>query len=141
VIRAIRPRLVRAALAALLALAAAAGPAAAVTVGDYQKWRLIDRTWRTTPTSVLEVRLLGIFQGLLLANRIIEKRGGRRLFCPDEATELTGRKLREWVDAEIKSPSLHGGKPYRPDTAIEAVVLVVAARKFPCKTPPPKAKK
>jgi hypothetical protein len=141
VIRPIRARLVLAALAALLALTAAAGPAAAVTVGDYQKWRLIERTWRTTPTAVLEVRLLGIFQGLLLANRIIEKRGGRPLFCPTGKTELTGHKLREWVDEEIHGPTMNGGKPYRPDTAIEAIVLIVAARKFPCKTPPPKAKK
>lgn len=127
-----------AALVALTVLSSAGRPAAAVSVADYQKWRLIDRTWRTTPTSLLEVRLLGIFQGLLLANTVVKRRGGKPLFCFAADTQVTGRGLRKWVDAELKSPSLAGGKPYRPETAIEAVVLVVAARKFPCKAPEPK---
>jgi hypothetical protein len=130
-------RAVFAALVALVALVSTAAPAAAVTVGDYQKWRLIDRTWRVTPTGVLEIRLLGIFQGLSLANRLIERRGGRPLFCPTGTAELTGRTLREWVDDELESPSRRHGKPYPPKTAIEAVVLVVAMHRFPCKKTAP----
>lgn len=125
---------------AVTALTCGTAPAAAVTVGDYQKWRLIDRTWRTTPTAVLEVRLLGMFQGLLLANTVIQRRGNNPLFCFTTETAVTGSTLRKWVDDEIKAPSIGGGKPYEPETAIEAVVLVVAAKNFPCKAPEPKPK-
>ena len=123
-----------------LALAAMAGPARAVTVADYQKWRHATRTVRATPTGLVEVRLGGILSGLLLANRRLGRAGSPVLFClPADAPDggmtdggMTSGALRKRLDAELKSPSRPGGEPWPPDTGVAAVVLHILQRAWRC---------
>ncbi len=119
----------------VLALAAAAYPAGAVTVADYQKWRHATRTVRATPTGLVEVRLGGILSGLLLANGRLVRAGGPVLFCAPAgapAGGMPGAELRKLVDAELKSPSRPGGEPWPADTGIGAVVLHILQRDWRC---------
>ena len=112
-----------------------AGPARAVTVADYQKWRHATRTVRATPTGLVEVRLGGILSGLLLANRRLGRAGSPVLFClPADAPEggTTSGDLRKLLDAELKSPSRPGGEPWPPDTGVVAVVLHILQRAWRC---------
>lgn len=118
-----------------LALVAPAGPAAAVTVADYQKWRHATRTVRATPTGLVEVRLGGILGGLLLANRRLGRAGMPVLFCPPADAPDNGMAsgdLRKRIDGELKAPSRPGGKPWTPDTNIAAVVLHILQRAWRC---------
>ncbi len=118
-----------------LALAAAAHPAGAVTVADYQKWRHDARTVRATPTGLVEVRLGGILSGLLLANRRLGRTGGPLLFCPPaDAPEggMTSAELRKLVDSELKSPSRTGGEPWPAGMRIGTVVLHILQRAWRC---------
>ena len=117
------------------ALAAAAYPAGAVTVTDYQKWRHATRTVRATPTGLVEVRLGGILRGLMLANRRVGRAGGPVLFCPPAGAPANGMAsgdLRKRVDAELKSPSRPGGEPWPAETNIGAVVLYILQRDWQC---------
>ena len=119
----------------VLALAAAAHPAGAVTVADYQKWRHATRTVRATPTGLVEVRLGGILSGLLLANGRLGRAGGPVLFCPPASAAAGGMAsvdLRKRVDAELKSPSRPSGEPWPADTGIGAVVLHILQRVWRC---------
>ena len=118
-----------------LALAAAAYPAGAVTVADYQKWRHATRTVRATPTGLVEVRLGGILSGLMLANRRLGRAGGPLLFCPPAdapAGGMSSAELRKRVDAELKSPARPDGEPWPTDTSIGAVVLHILERTWQC---------
>ena len=118
-----------------LALAAMAGPARAVTVADYQKWRHATRTVRATPTGLVEVRLGGILSGLLLANRRLGRAGSPVLFClPADAPDggMTSGDLRKRLDAELKSPSRPGGEPWPPNTGVAAVVLHILQQAWRC---------
>lgn len=117
------------------ALAAAASPAGAVTVADYQKWRHATRTVRATPTGLVEVRLGGILRGLMLANRRLRRAGGPVLFCPPAGAPpdgMAGGDLRKRIDAELKSPSRPGGEPWPAAAEIGAVALYILQRDWPC---------
>ena len=117
------------------ALAAAAYPAGAVTVADYQKWRHATRTVRATPTGLVEVQLGGLLRGLVLANRRLGRAGGPVLFCPPAVAAdggMASGDLRKRVDAELKSPSRPGGEPWPADTGIGAVVLHILQRAWRC---------
>ncbi len=119
-----------------LALAAPAGPSAAVTVADYQKWRHATRTVRATPTGLVEVRLGGLLGGLLLANSRLGQAGMPVLFCPPaDAPEdgMAGSDLRKRIDGELKSPSRPSGEPWPPDTDIAAIVLHILQRAWRCR--------
>lgn len=118
-----------------LALALPAGPAGAVTVADYQKWRHATGTVRASPTGLVEVRLGGILSGLLLTNRRLGRAGSPVLFClPADAPDggMTSGDLRKRLDGELKSPSRPGGEPWPPDTNIAAVVLHILQRAWRC---------
>ena len=118
-----------------LALAAAACPAEAVTVADYQKWRHATRAMRATPTGLIEVRLGGVLSALQMVNTLLIRNDGPLLFCPPGDAEdggMGGGDMRKLVDSELKSPSRPGGEPWPADTAVSAVVLYILKRKWPC---------
>ncbi len=121
------------AIAALLAGLAAA-PAAAITIENYQKYRLDSRTVKATPKTLLEVRLEGVLFGLMMASRRAQEAQRKPLLCAPDGARLSGPEVVEMVEREIKSPS-QGGKPYPPETAVEDVLLVAAQRRWPCPAP------
>jgi hypothetical protein len=111
------------------------GPSRALTVENYQKWRLDTRSVAVSRQAVLEIRFLGVFEGLLLANTIAAQRQQQPTFCPPKGAHLSGRALRKLVDAELKQPSLNKGRPYDTKTSVDFVLLVVVAKKWPCAKP------
>src|SRR5688500_6419349 len=104
----------------------ACSPAQAITVENYQKYRLDSRTVKATPKTLLEVRMEGVLHGLLMANRRARAMQGRPLFCAPDDLKLPGSEVIDMVERELKSPSQDGGRTYSPDTAVEEVLLVAA---------------
>jgi hypothetical protein len=114
------------------ACALAFSPAGAISIENYQKYRLDSRTVKATPKSLLEVRMEGVLHGLLMANRRARSMQMRPLFCAPDDIKVPGSEVVEMVERELKAPSQNGGKPYSPDTAVEEVLLVAAQRRWPC---------
>jgi hypothetical protein len=118
--------------AALLAIAGATSGAGAITLENYQKYRLDTRTVNATTKSLVEVRLEGVLHGLNMANQRLRAAGGKPLFCAPAELRLRGKEVMDLLDGELKSPSGREGRPYAQDTAIEDVLLIAAQRRWPC---------
>ncbi len=119
-------------LGALALFAACAQGAGAITLENYQKYRMDSRTVNATSKSLVEVRLEGVLHGLIMANTRIKAAGGKPLFCAPADLRMRGRDVIDMLDAELKSPSGRDAKPYPGDTAIEDVLLIAAQRRWAC---------
>jgi hypothetical protein len=128
------PTFHRSGLAAALAACAVLGaaPAAAITLENYQKYRLDSRDMKATVKSLLELRIEGVLQGLIVANRRLVADGAKPLFCAPEKLQLRGSEVLRMLDDELTGGRTAEGKPYPGDTLIEDVVLVMARRRWPC---------
>jgi hypothetical protein len=125
-------RIVRFAALAGAALLAAAAPAGAIKLENYQKYRLDTRNVQATFKSLIEVRVEGVLQGLLIANRAMTAAGGKPLFCPPAALQMRGADALKLLDTELTAGTGADGKPYPGDTNIEDVMLKVAQKRWPC---------
>ena len=122
-------------LAAALAAAGflfGAAPAGAIKLENYQKYRLDSRSVQATYKSMIEVRIEGVLQGLLIANRAAVAAGAKPLFCPPENLQMRGPDVLKLLDSELTSGTGADGKPYPGDTNIEEVMLKVAQKQWPC---------
>lgn len=117
---------------ALAALAATAAPADAIKLENYQKYRLDSRNVQATFKSMIEVRMEGVLQGLLIANLATVAAGAKPLFCPPENLQLRGPEVLRLLDDELTAGVGADGKPYPGDTVIEDVMLKVARKRWPC---------
>jgi len=134
-----RPRLsplLRAALVAgafaAAALAAAAPPAHAIKLENYQKYRLDARSVQATFKSMIEVRMEGVLQGLIIASRGIAAAGGKAQICPPAAVQMSGADVLKMLDQELNTGTGPDGKPYGNDTLIEDVLFTLARKRWPC---------
>ncbi len=121
-----------AAFAAACACALGAAPAGAIKLENYQKYRLDARNVRATFKSLIEVRIEGVLQGLLIANRAAAAGGGKPLFCPPAVVQMRGPDVLKLLDNELTAGTGADGKPYSGDTEIEDVMLKVAQKQWPC---------
>ena len=123
-----------AALAALVAAFAVMGapPAGAITLDSYQKYRLDSRSVQATVKSLLEVRIEGVLQGLIMSNRAVEAAGGKPLFCAPAGVQLRGPDVLKMLDTELTAGTGADGKPYPGTTMIEDVLLTLAQKRWPC---------
>ena len=124
----------RAAAAILLLALALPAPAAALTVADYQKWRVSNETVRATPRGLLEVRVYGIYQGLALAQRRQIASGQAALFCPPAAPP-EANAVRDLLERELQAPSTSDRKPWPAETPVEEALLAALAKRYPCAAP------
>lgn len=126
--------IVRIATLAAAALAAVLGvsPASAIKLENYQKYRLDSRNVQATFKSLIEVRIEGVLQGLVIANRAAVAAGGRPLFCPPQTLQMRGADAVKLLDTELTSGTGADGKPYPGDTNIEDVMLKVVQKQWPC---------
>ena len=121
-----------AAIAAAAFALLAAAPAEAIKLENYQKYRLDSRNLQATFKSMIEVRIEGVLQGLLIANRAAVAAGAKPLFCAPANLEMRGPDALKLLDTELISGTGADGKPYPPETAIEDVMLKVAQKRWPC---------
>jgi len=119
-------------LGALALLFFAAAPAGAIKLENYQKYRLDSRNVQATFKSLIEIRMEGVLQGLLIANRAAVADGGKPLFCPPDKLEMRGADVVKLLDSELTAGTAADGKPYSGDTNIEDVMLKVAQKRWPC---------
>ena len=117
---------------AAAALFAGVSPASAIKLENYQKYRLDSRNVQATFKSLIEVRIEGVLQGLLIANRAAEAAGAKPLFCPPANLQMRGADALKLLDTELTSGAGADGKPYPGDTNIEDVMLKVAQKQWPC---------
>lgn len=125
-------RIVRITTFAAAALLLGAAPASAIKLENYQKYRLDMRSVQATFKSMIEVRIEGVLQGLLIANRAAQAAGGKPLFCPPANLQMRGADAVKLLDTELTSGTGADGKPYPGDTNIEDVMLKVAQKQWPC---------
>lgn len=117
---------------AAAALLVGASPASAIKLENYQKYRLDSRNVQATFKSLIEVRIEGVLQGLLIANRAAQAGGAKPLFCPPANLQMRGADAVKLLDTELTSGTGADGKPYPADTNIEDVMLKVAQKQWPC---------
>jgi hypothetical protein len=118
---------------ALLAAAFAAAPAGAITLENYQKYRVDTRSVNATYKSLLEVRMEGLVHGLVLASKEIQAAGGRPFVCPPADARIRGVELVKMLDDELKAPSRDGGKPYAASTQVEEVLVALVRKNWACR--------
>jgi len=121
-----------AALAAAALVLGAALPAGAITLENYQKYRLDARNVQATFKSLIEVRIEGVLQGLMIANRAVEAAGGKKLFCTPANLQMRGPDVLKMLDTELTAGTGADGKPYPGSTMIEDVLLTLAQKRWPC---------
>lgn len=117
---------------AAAALLLGAAPAGAIKLENYQKYRLDSRSVQATFKSMIEVRIEGVLQGLVIANRALVAAGAKPLFCPPANLQMRGGEAVKLLDSELTSGIGADGKPYPGDTNIEDVMLKVAQKQWPC---------
>lgn len=122
----------RLSILAAAALVIGAAPASAIKLENYQKYRLDSRSVQATFKSMIEVRIEGVLQGLLIANRAAEAAGAKPLFCPPANLQMRGAEALKLLDDELTAGTGADGKPYSADTNIEDVMLTVARKRWPC---------
>lgn len=125
-------KLIRCGAALAVAALVLGQPAGAITLENYQKYRLDTRNVSATFKSLLEVRMEGVLQGLLIANRAAEAAGGKPLFCPPANLQMRGADAVKLLDTELTAGTGADGRPYPGDTNIEDVMLKVAQKQWPC---------
>ncbi len=81
---------------------------------------------------MIEVRIEGVLQGLLIANHAAQAAGAKPLFCPPQNPQMRGADALKLLDTELASGNGADGKPYPGDTNIEEVMLKVAQKQWPC---------
>jgi hypothetical protein len=126
-----RTALMAAAFAAA-ALAAGAPPAHAIKLENYQKYRLDSRSVQATFKSMIEVRMEGVLQGLIIASRGIAAAGGKPQICAPATVQMSGADVLKMLDQELNSGTGADGKPYGNDTVIEDVLFTLAQKRWPC---------
>ena len=123
----------RAAIVGMIAaICLVAGGARAITVENYQKYRLDATNLRATYKSLLEVRMEGVLQGMLLVNRSIAAGGGKPLFCAPDTLQMRGSEVLKLLDDEITSGRTADGKPYPGSALVEDALLAMALKRWPC---------
>lgn len=128
-----RPLAIAALLMAVIGLSGT--PAKAVTVEDYQKWRLSGRTIQATPTGLISIHVGGVLQGFMLANRRLGAAGLPVLFCVPSAAPRDGMKsaaLRKLIDTELKNTTRPLSAPWPPKSAVASVILHILRNEWPC---------
>jgi hypothetical protein len=123
---------VRSTIFAAAALLLGAAPARAIKLENYQKYRLDSRNVQATFKSLIEVRIEGVLQGLVIANRAAVAAGGKPLFCPPANLQMRGADAVKLLDTELTAGTGADGRPYPGDTNIEDVMLKVAQKQWPC---------
>lgn len=113
-------------------LSARLTPAAALTIGNYEKWRASNQVVQATPKTLLASRLFGVFRGLETANALLKKRGQAPLFCRPPGVKMTGGAIAKMVDQELRGRGLRGEKPYQATRRISDIVAIAVARRWPC---------
>jgi hypothetical protein len=124
--------IIRIAALAAAGLVLGIGPAGAIKLENYQKYRLDSRNVQATFKSLIEVRIEGVLQGLFIANRAAVAAGGKPLFCPPANLQMRGADAVKLLDTELTAGTGADGKPYSGDTNIEDVMLKVAQKQWPC---------
>ena len=96
-------------------------------IATYDKQR---RESPNSPTQVrLRVYLLGVGEGLRLANAALARQDQRPLYCMTEQAPLLGDDYKKLIDAALSSGR---GTFERQDTAIETILVQALQDKFPC---------
>lgn len=125
-------KLLRCGAALVVAALVLARPAGAITLENYQKYRLDTRNVSATFKSLLEVRMEGVLQGLMIANRAAEAAGGKPLFCPPANLQMRGTEVLKMLDTELTNGVGADGKPYSGTAVIEDVLFALAQKRWPC---------
>jgi hypothetical protein len=110
-----------------LALAALATPVAAMDIATYDQQR------KAAPNSPIQVRLrvylLGVGEGLRLANARLRARSQPLLFCMPESQPLFAEDYLRLIDASLKEAR---GTLERQQFSIETILLASLADTHPC---------
>lgn len=118
--------------AAFAAALAGVSPATAIKLENYQKYRLDSRSVQATFKSMIEVRMEGVLQGIVIANRAIKAAGGQPTVCMPETLQLRGAEVLKLLDDELNNGRTADGKPYGNETVIEDVLFALAQKRWPC---------
>ena len=117
----------------LLAAACCTGfpSAMAMDIATYDKQR------KEPPNSQTQVRLrvylLGLGEGLRLANTVLQQQNLALLFCNNDQTPLLGDDYKKLVDAALTESR---GTFERQEMSIEAILLRALQDRFPCQAKP-----
>jgi len=110
----------------------AAVPASAIKLENYQKYRLDSRSINATFKSMIEVRMEGVLQGLIIASRAIKAAGGQPQVCAPDNIQMRGPEVLKLLDDELNNGRTAEGQPYGNETVIEDVLFIVARKRWPC---------
>lgn len=112
-------------------LLAAPTLASAMDIPTYEKQR---KEAATSPTQMrLRIYLVGIGEGLRLANAALIQRNERPLFCPPDAQlPLSADSYRQLIDAELQGAR---DMLVRQERSIESVLLEALQGKYRCDPP------
>jgi hypothetical protein len=118
--------------AAALGLCMAVSGASAMDIATYDKQRKESANSQTQVR--LRVYLLGLGEGLRLANTVLQQQGQPMLFCATEGTALMGDDYKNLIDSALAESR---GSFERQELSIEAIMLIGLQQRFPCapKTP------
>ncbi|MBL8327968.1 MAG: hypothetical protein JNJ71_03880 [Rubrivivax sp.] len=117
---------------ALLAAACALPPAArAMDIPTYEKQR---KEAATSPTHMrLRIYLLGIGEGLRLANVALRNRDESPLFCAPEQAAMTADTYKQAIDSSL---GFARDTLLRRERSIESILLEALQDKYPCERRP-----
>jgi len=110
----------------------AAMPASAIKLENYQKYRLDSRSINATFKSMIEVRMEGVLQGIIIASRAIKAAGGQPQVCAPDTLQMRGPEVVKMLDDELNNGRTAEGQPYGNETVIEDVLFIVARKRWPC---------
>ena len=110
-----------------LAAACLSSPAAAMDIATYDQQR---KAAANSPTQVrLRVYLLGVGEGLRLANARLRVRSQPLLFCMSDSTPLFAEDYLRLIDASLREAR---GTLERQQFSIETILLTSLAAAHPC---------
>jgi hypothetical protein len=118
--------------AAFFAALIGAAPASAIKLENYQKYRLDSRSVNATFKSMIEVRMEGVLQGIILASRAIKAAGGQPQVCAPDTLQMRGPEVVKMLDDEINNGRTAAGQPYGNEAMIEDVLFAAARKRWPC---------
>jgi hypothetical protein len=106
--------------------------APAMDIATYDKQR---KEAANSPTQTrLRVYLLGIGEGLRLANQALLQREQAPLFCAPDGPPMMGDDYRKLIDAALSEAR---GTLERQELSVEAILLRSLREKYPCTPPAP----